>query len=101
MDLYPKFIIEDGCLILQKVSYHKDIATDITKVKGGGWFRFEHDNKRFVFHSQSEDFGKATIEDIKLAIDNKEVYTNKYKTINIAEKYKFAYDTGSEIIELN
>ena len=54
-----------------------------------------------TLHGDSTDFGKATLEDVKKAIEDKQVFTNIYETSNISEDYKFCYNTGSEIIELN
>lgn len=90
-DLYPKFIIEDGKLILSKVSYHKDIATNDEKVKGGGWFRFDKDTNTFLFYGSSFDFGAAKMEDIKACIDAGEVYSNKFLFNNISQKHNFSY----------
>lgn len=105
MELYPKFIIEDDSLIISKVSYHKHIATDVSKVKGGGWFKWveqgEGEKRMLVFYGESTDFGKATIEDIKECIQSGNVFTNKYQTHSIATEYKFGYDIGSDIIPLN
>lgn len=105
-DLYPKYIIVDGKLIISMVKYHKNILCeefDHTKephrIKGGGWF-IKKDNV-MTFHGDSTDFGKATLEDVKKAIEDKQVFTNIYETVNISDKYKFCYDIGSEIIELN
>ena len=105
MELYPKFIIETDdelgdCLIISKVVYHKHIATDITKVKGGGWFRYDSKTNTFTFHGESYDFGKATLENIKKCVEDGKVFTNKTLSRCIANKYNFAYDTGSEIILL-
>ncbi len=105
MDLFPKFIIEDGSLIISKVSYHIDIALDIKKVKGGGFFRWaeqvEGQKRMLVFYGESTVFGKASIEDIKACIESGNVFTNKYQTHSIADDHKFGYDIGSEIISLN
>ena len=105
-DLYPKYIIVDGKLIISMVKYHKNILCgefDHTKephrIKGGGWFA-KKDNV-MTFHGDSTDFGQATLEDVKKAIEDKQVFTNIYETVNISDKYKFCYDTGSEKIELN
>jgi len=96
---HPKFIIEDGNLILSKCLYHKELATDKTKVTGGGWFSFNDDT--FIFYGNSHDFGEASIESIKDAIAEDKVFTNKYKRHSIAKKFKFIYDTKFEIIPLN
>ena len=53
MEKFPKFIIENDKLILMKVTFHKEIVTDATKVKGGGWFKYLHDKNMFVFNGES------------------------------------------------
>lgn len=100
MDLFPKFIIEDGSLIIAKVSYHKDIATDEKKVKGGGWFRWSEDKTTLIFYGESNDFGKAKIEDIKACIKAGNMFSNKHKNRSLMG-YKFAYDTETELIDLS
>jgi len=104
MELFPKFIIKtDGllgnCLILSRCTYHKDLATDISKVKGGG-FWVKKDNM-FIFNGSSHDFGKASFEDIQNCVLKGNVYTNPYMTHSIADKHSFGYDSGTEIIILN
>lgn len=104
MDIFPKFIIEtDGelgdCLIISKCTYHKDLVTDLTKVKGGGLFIFK--DETFTFYGTSQDFGTATVEDVKHCIDLGNVFTNPTCMFSIANKYKFFYDIQSEIIPLN
>lgn len=106
MDLFPKFIIETDdelgdCLILSKCTYHKDLVINLDRVKGGGWFRMNHEAMTITFHGDSYDFGAASIEDIKACIENGNVYTNPYLTHSIVEKYKFLYDNHGEIIKLN
>lgn len=70
-DLYPKFIIIDGDLILSKVKYHKDIlgsTEDPIKAKDrikGGWYRFSNKSNTFTFYGESTDFGPASIESIQ------------------------------------
>lgn len=95
---FPKFIIEDGKLIIGKVFYHKDLCTDPTKVKGGGWF-YNKDINEIVFHKDSHDFGKASLEDVKSCVINNCVVDKRGDKILIG--YKFYYDTGSELIKLN
>ena len=100
MEKYPKFIIEGESLILMKVTFHKEIATDTTKVRGGGWYKFLNDKNMIVFYGESHDFGKSTLEDIKKCIENGNVFCDKWKHKNIIDRHSFGYDTGSEIIEL-
>ena len=100
MSLNSKFIIEDGKLILSKCVYHKDLVIDKTKLQGGGWFKFEDDG--FTFYGSSHDFGQASLEDIQKAINDDKVFTNPYNhDRSIATKYKFVYNTESELIPLN
>jgi hypothetical protein len=106
MDVFPKFIIETDpvlgdCLIISKCTYHKDLVINRLNVKGGGCFRINHESMTCTFHGDSHDFGAASIEDIKVCIENDNVYTNPYLTHSIAAKYKFLYDNHGEIIELN
>lgn len=107
MDVFPKFIIETDnelgdCLIIAKVTYHGQIVTDKNKVKGGGWYRFSNDKKEITFYGKSEDFGRATLEDIKACVISGNVYTDlSIPETNIANDFKFFYDRGSEIVPLN
>ncbi len=101
MDVSPKFIIEDGNLILSKVVYHKNLVDDVDKVSGGGWFVFNENLNMFVFYGSSFNFGKAKFVDIKKCVEDGKVYSDKYLNHNITNKYKFGYDTGTEIINLN
>lgn len=97
---FPKFIIEGGNLILMKVTFHHEIVTDKTKVKGGGWFKYMKETNMFLFYGDSNDFGKATFEDIKQCVENGNVYSDKTLYRDMSDHYKFGYDTGTEIINL-
>lgn len=99
-DVFPKFIVEGDCLVIAKCTFHKQLVNIKENVKGGGWWRMNEETKTIIFNGQSEDFGKASIEDIKACIEKKNVFTNKYNTHSIADDFNFSYDTGSEIIEL-
>ena len=103
MDVFPKFIIETDdelgdCLIIAKCTYHKELAIDIAKVKGGGWWMLK--DKMLILKGESHDFGKASMEDIKNCIQKGNVFTNPYLTSSIAQKYEFGYDTGTEIVKI-
>lgn len=99
MDVFPKFIIEDDELILGKCTYHKQLATDIKNVKGGGWFSFKNEQNSFTFFGDSQDFGIASLEDIKKCILENKVFNNHR---NISENYTFFYrDQCGEIEKLN
>lgn len=101
MDLFPKFIVEDDMVILSKCTFHKELVTDKAKVKGGGIFKYNHENRSFTFSGSSHEFGTAKIEDIKKAIEDDKVFTNTMIINSIAKKFDFYYDTQSEIIKLN
>ena len=99
MDVFPKFIIETDnelgdCLIIAKCTYHKQLVTDTSKVKGGGWWKLNQETNTFILYGQSEDFGKATFENIKKCIESGNVYRNS----SCINTYNFSYDKGSEII---
>lgn len=98
---YPKFIIEGDKLILQKVGYHKEIATDLSLVKGGGWFHFNSDTNTFRLSGESHDFGPAKLEDIQRSVDEGKVFFGNMLNRNISETHKFEYNTMTEIIPLN
>jgi hypothetical protein len=96
MEVFPKFIIETDdelgdCLILSKVTYHKQIATDIDKVKGGGLFSLEHDTNTIVLSGESYDFGACKLEDLAKCVQNGNVYTNPTCTHSISEINDFIY----------
>ena len=64
-DLFPKFIIEDGCVVMMNAKYHSQIVNNQNKVTGGGWFRFDSSSNAYTFYGESHDYGKAKLEDIK------------------------------------
>jgi hypothetical protein len=101
-DIFPKYIIEDGALIISNVTYHKEMVIDKTKVSGGGWFVMNNEHKTLLFRSYSADFGRATLEDVKKCVEDKKVYTNPFSEHDISDQYKIYYETESgEIIPLN
>jgi hypothetical protein len=66
MDVFPKFIVEGNNLIIAKCTYHKQLVTDKDQVKGGGLWMLDRDKKEFLLYGDSFDFGRASIEIIKL-----------------------------------
>jgi hypothetical protein len=96
MDVYPKFIIEThdqegDCLIIAKCTYHKQLAINPLKVKGGGWWTLDKDKSTFTLHGESHDFGKAKIEDIQNCVQRKKVFSSLYIDKNITNDFKFQY----------
>lgn len=98
-ELNPKFIIEEGNLILSRCIYHNELVTEKDKVQGGGWFKLE--DKTFTFYGSSDEFGQASLEDIQKAVSEDKVYTNYTCSYSIAKKHKFLYEEYGEITELN
>lgn len=106
MDVFPKFIIETDdqegdCLIVAKCTYHKQLATDIKKVKGGGWWILDRDNSIFTLYGESHEFKRAKIEDIASCVQRKKVFSSKSLIRNLTDDFKFQYrDECGEIIDL-
>ena len=98
--LHSKFIIEGDNLIMGKCNYHKELATNVDDIKGGGMFRFDEDRGGFLLFGSSFDFGYAKLEDIRACIASGNVYGNSTLTRKI-DNHKFFYDTQSEILTLN
>ena len=96
-DVFPKFIIETDveegdCLIVAKCTYHKQLATDPKKVKGGGWWSLNSEKNTFTLHGESTDFGPSKLEDITECVRRGKVYTSPSLVGNLVEMgYKFQY----------
>ena len=100
MNLFPKFIVEDGNLIMGKVEIHRNLVTDDAKVSGGGFFNYDYNNRSFIFSGYSFEYGKAMYDDIRECVLNNKVFSNKYLTHNISKDYTFYYNTGTEIVKI-
>lgn len=106
MDVFPKFIIqtndeEGDVLIIAKCTYHKELATDVAKVKGGGMWSIDNENFIITLHGESYDFGRARVSDIAKCVQSKNVYTRKFIFGKFDERYKFQYKNQvGEIIDL-
>lgn len=93
----PKFIMEDGNIIIGRADFHRDLAWDTTKVQGGGWWKREDDT--FIFYGASTDFGTVDLDELNQAVKDDKVYSSRAKTRSMS-KFKFKFDTGTEIIDL-
>jgi hypothetical protein len=105
MDVFPKFIIETDdllgdCIIIAKVTRHYQIVVNKDKVKGGGWFKMNKATNTITLHGESDQFGRATLEDITNCINKGNVFTTPSCIHSIAYSWNFDYDTGSEIIHI-
>ena len=105
MDIFPKFIIEDGNLIIGKVTYHSELMYEKENVSGGGWFNYKPKLKTFTFFGSSHDFGKSSLEDVKKAVLENRVYSDTGFLVDKPldnKEYKFVYRTDNlEEIILN
>lgn len=100
MALFPKFIVENGNLIISRCTFHKELVKNIKKVQGGGWFILT--KGIFILYGDSCDLGNAKFEDIKEAVERGNVFTNKDLTNSIAaNEYRFIYQDKTEFIPLN
>ena len=105
-DIYPKFIIETydqqgDCMILGKCTFHKEMAADLTKIKGGGWWELDRDKSLFTLYGDSYDFGKAKIRDIANCVQRKRVFSNRRMYRNYTVEFTFQYrDESGNIIDL-
>lgn len=101
MSSFPKFVIEDGNLVLAKCKFHKQIVIDPTKVAGGGWFSYNRDQNSFTLHGSSHDFGMAKLEDIQKCVSDNKVYSNSRLTRKL-EGFTFLYrNLSNTITKLN
>lgn len=75
--VHPKFIVENGKLIIGKVCFHRELAKDEKNVVGGGWWKFDHQTSTFSLYGQSEDFGPVEKSILEKCIADNEVYENR------------------------
>lgn len=105
MDTHPKFIVEETAegelvIILAKCTYHKELAFDKTKIKGGGWWLFDRENNVFTLYGESFDFGPASIEHIAECVQKKKVFSNSSLTRNITNNVTFVYSKEGKKTDL-
>lgn len=104
MSVFPKFIIEThdpegDCLIIANCTYHKQLALDVSKVKGGGWWSLDREKLIFTLHGDSSDFGRAKIQDIANCVQRKMVFSSYALHRNLSNKHTFQYrDQVGDII---
>jgi len=98
--VHSKFIIDGEDMIMAKCQFHKQLSCDVSRIKGGGAFRWDDELKAFILSGSSYDFGYANIEDIKECIKTGRVYGNVRMSRKMCD-YTFYYNTQSELIKLN
>jgi len=97
----PKFIIQGDKLIISKCEFHRDIADLDKPVKGGGWFRYDKTINRFRLYGKSEEFGEATLKDIRRCFEVGLVVTHFLDEDCISKNHTFVYEKGHELVLLN
>ena len=68
MVTFPKFIVEDGIIELGRVTFHKQLASDPTKVIGGGFWEWDRDKNKLLLYGESHDFGRVPLASLTNAI---------------------------------
>ena len=96
MNVFPKFILENNSdlgdfLIVANCTFHKELATDLTKVKGGGWWTFNEKKSTLIFHGESLDFGKANVLDIANCVKRKKIFPCVSLNKEFSDNLKFIY----------
>jgi hypothetical protein len=66
---YPKWIINDGRLIIGRVEFHRDFMKDNSKTIGGGWWYHDTENNTMYLYGASTDFGAVMEDDARKAWD--------------------------------
>ena len=99
----PKWIIEEDKFILSKCNYHKELANDISEVKGGGLFQYNHEENTFTLFGESYDFGAVTLEEIKACFKAGNVYRDRLRVKKFdLDKIKFIFtDIYGDLHKLN
>ena len=105
MDVFPKFIIEtdeDGdYMIIAKCTFHRQLASNEDRVKGGGSWNLNHELKQFTLSGKSHEFGPCEIRDIATCVQNKRVYSSSAMYRNFSDfSFKF-YESGKGLIDLD
>lgn len=99
-DVFPKFIVEGDNLIIAKCTFHKQLVTDESKVKGGGLWNWDKERREFKLYGESTDYGYASEEDVKACIKSGNVYFSYIGGKQITD-HTFYLNTGIETIQLN
>jgi hypothetical protein len=99
MDVFPKFIVEDDCLVIGKCTFHKQLAISYDHVKGGGIWKWDKENSTFTLSGESHDFGAASADAIRACIKAGNVFWS-YNGGRRIWGHTFYYNDGIETIKL-
>lgn len=104
--LFEKFIVETddeigNYLIIGKCQFHRELAHDVAKIKGGGDWRRNEEKTEIVLSGESYEFKSVPFEILKDCIKNKKVFTNWSLSNNITDNYDFYWkDFFGETVNL-
>lgn len=87
----PKWIIEGPRLIIGKVTNHSQLATNMNKVRGGGWWHMDRESKHITLYGSSADFGYASLEAVSDAIQAGECHSSTRECA--FNDWSFSYST--------
>jgi len=106
MDLFKKFVIEDGpedgmYMVVAKCTYHKQLAFNIDNIKGGGMWEANDEYKQITLFGTSDQFGDCSLIDIMECVNNGKVFSSYTLSNNLLENFSFKYKyLDGKIIEL-
>lgn len=83
-------------MIIGKASFHRELATNVKNVKGGGWYEFDRERDAFILYAKSEDFGKCSKESVHDAVSRG--FVGRYLKDDRYSRYKF-YLSSSDKLE--
>jgi len=103
MERHPKFVIVGDNLYMGKVVYHKELINTGDVVLGGGYFLYNDKDDSFTFYGDSHDFGRATEEQVRNAVEKGNVGERCRPQRYAQHNLYYTYDIGlmSERVKLN
>lgn len=85
-------------VILSKCTYHNQLTRDITKVEGGGMFKYDSKTKTFTLYGESHQFGAVDLVELARIIKAGLVFKRHGSPL---VGFRYVFDTGTEIIDLD
>lgn len=83
--LHDKFIIENIkdtgiCIILGRCKYHRDLAGNESKIRGGGLWSYDKEKEILKLFGESYDFGSCDTKEIEFCVNNDKIFTSHAET---------------------
>jgi len=105
MALNSKFVVLkiDGelHLILGKCVFHRELAGNEKWVISGGWWELDTSSKVITFYGKSDQFGRASFDEVQECITNKNVFGDRGRTRNLMDEFSFEYrDSGGSTTKI-